>query len=501
AEARERAEAEARKRAEEAAQKRAEEEARKRAEEAARKRAEEAARKRAEEAAKQHAEEQARRKAEQEAERRAKAEAARQKAEAEARERAEAEARKRAEEEAQKRAEEAAKQHAEEQARRKAEQEAERRAKAEAARQKAEAEARERAEAEARKRAEEEAASRSRSRMEEQQKELRALAEELPEAQQVYIRALKQHRRFLDRARHQDRLELQNALDMVARIMASVRRSGSALVSLLKIRKYGAFDHTHALNVAVLTVAFGHYLQQDDRILRILGLAGLLHDIGKVRLPVSLLEKPARLTPGQVAMVRTHPAEGKAMVRALAAGLEHQAASNANISILVKDLHTVARIVGEHHERTDGSGYPAGARQEALHPLTPLISVAEVFDALTSEQPYSKPRPTPAAMTALYQLRGKQLRADTVERFIKFMGIYPVGSLVRLSNRHHGVVVNVDPARPLLPLVKVVFDERMRSIPLYYADLAAPRPDQHDLRIADHLDHHALKVDVAGLMG
>jgi HD-GYP domain-containing protein (c-di-GMP phosphodiesterase class II) len=231
---------------------------------------------------------------------------------------------------------------------------------------------------------------------------------------------------------------------LVDDVIASAARNPDALIALSKLRRHDAYTFSHGVNVSVLAVAFGWALDLGPEELKDLGLAGLFHDVGKTGVPDAILNKPGRLTPVEFDRIKMHPNLGRRLLTGR--GLSE----------------TVLRAVAEHHEKFDGTGYPLGLAGDAVHPWGRILGVADVFDALTSRRSYKEGMLPSKALGVLYGMRGKGFQAGLVERFIKFLGPYPVGSFVQLVSGEYGFVRGSNPARPLFPEVLVAFDTTMR---------------------------------------
>jgi len=258
-----------------------------------------------------------------------------------------------------------------------------------------------------------------------------------------------------------------------------VLRNRDALTSLGKLRCRDEYTYTHCVNVSVLAMAFGDYLGLPQGELMGLGQAGLLHDLGKARIAESILNKPGRLTDEEFEAIRKHPLEGYFLVK------EHQ--------LGVK----LIRGMLEHHEKYDGRGYPRGLSGEQIHPYARIIALADVFDALTSQRAYKKAMTTNQAMTLMFGMRGKDFFPSLVDSFIKSLGIYPVGSMVRLNTGEIGFVTISNPEQPLFPTVKICFDASFRSRMTVEADLSVAGPSNGGSRItiAECLDPRDFKID------
>jgi putative nucleotidyltransferase with HDIG domain len=194
------------------------------------------------------------------------------------------------------------------------------------------------------------------------------------------------------------------------------------------------------VNVSVLTMSQARGLGIDGSLLREFGLAALMHDIGKVKTPIDILNKPDKLDDREFAVMKRHTIDGAQILRK------------------TPDISVLAPVVAfEHHLRLDGSGYPEVYRS-SLNLCTMLCSIADVFDAMRSQRKYQKAMPTDRILEVLKQKDGKLFDPNLVRRFVQLIGIYPVGNLVRLDTGETAVVVQVHAPDPHRPQVRVLFD-------------------------------------------
>lgn len=235
------------------------------------------------------------------------------------------------------------------------------------------------------------------------------------------------------------------AREHIEAVMDGVSANSQAATSLTLIRRDG-YLATHSVNVCILSTAFATFLGLDPVQVRDVSTAALFHDIGKMLIDPTILEKPGKLAWREFNVIRQHPGLGKLLLEGK--GLPDK----------------VGQAIVEHHERADGSGYPRAVKNGNICIEARIIALADVFDAMTGERPY-KPSVAPdMALRALYRQRAQAFHSEDVERFIKFLGVYPVGSVVRLDNGCRAVVVGVDPVRPLEPTVRLMFDANMRPV-------------------------------------
>ncbi len=248
------------------------------------------------------------------------------------------------------------------------------------------------------------------------------------------------HQQMLD-ARNGRSLDTPAARESVEVITESIMRNPNALVWLSALKQRDEYTFLHSLSVCILSISLGRHLGLPREILLELGFGAFLHDIGKMHIPDSVLNKPGRLTAQEMALMRQHPEFGIEIVE----GSERIPESSRN-------------VIYSHHERLDGSGYTQGVAGGQIHPLTHIVSVCDTYDAIISQRPYKKASSPVNATAALFRARGRFFEPDLVDQFIRCIGIYPVGSLVELSSGEVGVVVATNEER-LRPRVMVVLDE------------------------------------------
>ncbi|KHK02690.1 HD-GYP domain-containing protein [Desulfovibrio sp. TomC] len=301
------------------------------------------------------------------------------------------------------------------------------------------------------------------------------LAQELATAQVVYRDCLGIARELLGDAEARRAMDIARPAALVDEVISSAVRNPDALLALCKLRCHDAYTFTHGVNVSVLAVAFGTSLGIGAQGLKELGLAGLFHDLGKTGVADVILNKPGRLTPDEFHQVKSHPGLGRDL-------LEGRGLPEA-----------VLRGVAEHHEKWGGAGYPSGLAGEDVHAWARIIGVADVFDALTSKRAYKNAMLPTRALGVLYGMRERDYPPGLVERFIKFMGPYPVGSFVRLDSGEYAFVRGANPGRPLFPELLLAFDTAMRPVPPRV--LAASSEPAGPWAIAEALDSAAFGID------
>ncbi|HHP0404372.1 TPA: cyclic di-GMP phosphodiesterase, partial [Pseudomonas aeruginosa] len=255
-------------------------------------------------------------------------------------------------------------------------------------------------------------------------------------------------------ARMGQAIDTAHASDLVDEISASVLRHPNALVSLVRLKTSDEYTYMHSVAVCALMIALARQLELSDPLVHEAGLAGLLHDIGKMAVPDPILNKPGKLTEQEFGLVRRHPQNGARML------LDCR-----QVSALVVD------VCLHHHERINGTGYPFGLAQEQISLLARMGAVCDVYDAITSDRPYKKGWNAAEAIRRMAEWNG-HFDPQVFRAFVKAVGIYPVGALVRLESGRLGVVLEQHGRSLLTPRVKVFFSARSKvPIPQQVVDL------------------------------
>lgn len=219
------------------------------------------------------------------------------------------------------------------------------------------------------------------------------------------------------------------------------------LINIADIKMYDDYTFHHSLSVAIMAIAIGMELGFNNTMLKELGLAGLLHDIGKVAVPIEIITKPGRLTKEEFDIVKMHPVH---------------AANHFKERHLVND-NIFNGIVG-HHEKLDGSGYPNNLKGDQIHPYARILAVADVYDALTSNRPYRVPNPPNEAIEFVMGGMGSHFDEKVIKAFLRKVAPYPAGAKVQLSNGEVAYVMKNYPDQPLRPLVAVEHSEKLYDL-------------------------------------
>lgn len=286
-----------------------------------------------------------------------------------------------------------------------------------------------------------------------------SMDDELGRASKIVLTSKQAVSSMFQEARMGKAVNTENAMPLVEEIAASVMRNPGALIGLARLKTADDYTYMHSVAVCALMISLSRHLGLDDETTRQAGLAGLLHDIGKMAVPPEILNKPGKLTDDEFVSVREHPAAGLRMLE-----------EAVGISAIVRD------VCIHHHEKMDGTGYPHRLQGDAISRYARMGAVCDVYDAITSNRPYKQGWCPAESLRRMAEWTPDHLDPVVFQAFVKSIGIYPVGTLVRLESGRLGVVVELQPGKSLLlPKVRVFFSTKsMVYIKPLLLDLSAP---------------------------
>lgn len=285
-----------------------------------------------------------------------------------------------------------------------------------------------------------------------------SMREELKEAASICVQSKQAVISMFNEARLGKAVDAEEAENLVEEISASVTRNPGALISLARLKTADDYTYMHSVAVCALMVALAKQIKLSDAHVRAAGLAGLLHDLGKAMIPMSVLNKPGKLTDAEFDIVKSHPVRGWEMLKE---------ANAVEASVLDACLH--------HHEKVDGTGYPDKLKGDQISVIAKMTAICDVYDAITSDRPYKRGWDPSESIRRMAEWTSDHFDARLFQAFVKSIGIYPVGSLVRLNSGRIGVVTEQGKQSLTAPVVRVFFSTKSDlRIPPEDLDLGAP---------------------------
>ncbi len=250
------------------------------------------------------------------------------------------------------------------------------------------------------------------------------LKDEAARARRLHAEANKMARLVLDDIRLGQKIQIDRVEPLVDNMVESVFRHQDALLPMARLKNIDDYTFEHSVGVSALLIAFGRTLKLPKETIREIALGGLLHDIGKAHVPEAILNKPGKLTDDEFAKMKSHVKASLHLVHG------------------VPGIGSATRqVVAEHHERIDGSGYPNRLAGKAISQYGQMAAIVDVYDAITSDKVYCRGMPPTQALKKLLEWSKHHFDPQLVQTFIRAIGIYPTGTLVRLESNRMGVVV------------------------------------------------------------
>lgn len=268
-------------------------------------------------------------------------------------------------------------------------------------------------------------------------------------------------------------IEMEKVEPLVGRIVDSIFTQQDALLPLARLKQHDNYTFQHSVSVCALMTAFARTLEVPHETIREIAVGALLHDVGKARVPDEILNKPGKLTDAEFDRMKSHVVQSKIILQA-----------TPGISPIALD------VAAQHHERFDGTGYPNKLKGEQISLYGRMGAIVDVYDAITSNRVYHKGMPPTEALRKLLDWSANHFEPRLVKAFIRSVGIYPTGALVRLESKRLAVVQAQHADKPMQPTVKVIFHTAGHYL----------RPEDVDLRrsqdrIVGHEDFAAWNID------
>nr|MBL8409866.1 HD-GYP domain-containing protein [Dechloromonas sp.] len=283
-----------------------------------------------------------------------------------------------------------------------------------------------------------------------------ALKDEVARARRLHGEANKIVRNMMDDIRLGQQIQVERVEPLVEGMVDSIFRNQDALLPLARLKNHDDYTFEHSVSVCALLVAFGRGMKLSREVIKEIAIGGLLHDVGKAKIPDSILNKPAKLTDDEFARMQGHVAQGVVLLQA-----------TPGISKIALE------VTGQHHERFDGTGYPRKLAGEKISLYGQMAAIVDVYDAISSERVYHKGMSPTQALKKLLEWSEHHFDPKLVQAFIRAIGIYPTGTLVQLDSKRLGVVIEQNEGNLLEPVVRVFYHGGQRHyIPPEIVDLA-----------------------------
>ncbi len=291
------------------------------------------------------------------------------------------------------------------------------------------------------------------------------LEQELSTASKLYQATKSIQERIIASIKQKEQLKVAEIIPTTDAIVTSIFRNQDALSCLSRINDKGSYLMGHSTNVAILMTIFAKHLAIAKPIIEQLALGAFLHDIGKILLPTELLTTTKLIADSEQKLLNSHVKLGMKVLEA-----------TPSIS------HIAVKIVNEHHERLDGSGFPLGLKAKQLDLYSRMIAIVDRYDAMVSGRPNKKPMFPINAFKALVNEAPDKLDEELIEKFIQSIGIYPVGTLVKLNSGKIGLISKINNKKPLHPHVKIFYNARLsQAVAIEEIDLSRSKyKDQID---------------------
>ncbi|AOY76061.1 HD-GYP domain-containing protein [Clostridium formicaceticum] len=270
---------------------------------------------------------------------------------------------------------------------------------------------------------------------------------QIQETKKVYKQTFAQLSREFETFKSSDRLDKKMVADIAKNLVVSISNNQQVYMSIQGIRNKDVYTYLHSIDVSIFMILFGKSLQLEASEMVDAAIAGMLHDIGKMKIPDRILLKPKKLLPEEMEIMKKHTIYGYDILK------NHLGYSE-----------IIARVAKEHHERMDKGGYPNAVGWEKLHLFSKMVAICDIYDAITAQRIYKKPMLPHKAIEYLMTVAGIHLERELVRKFIYNIAVYPLGTKVLLNTGEKGIVININKGFPLRPMVKTTDTNKIRNL-------------------------------------
>ncbi|WOD09500.1 HD-GYP domain-containing protein [Pseudomonas sp. NyZ704] len=304
---------------------------------------------------------------------------------------------------------------------------------------------------------------------------------EMDQASPVWHTAREESLRLLEAVRLGHELDVKAVEAVVRECVDSILRNPAAMLWLARIKNSDHYTAEHSLRVAILAIALGRELGLPNYQLEQIGVCGMLHDVGKIKVPSAILNKPGSLTAEELRIMQSHAIEGRRLLM-----------SNQQVTPATVD------VAYSHHERLDGKGYPRGLNASRIPYFAKIIAVVDAYDAINSDRVYSKGKSSLESLRILFDATNSHFDEEIVGHFIRLIGIYPPGEIVELNTGEVGIIIGCSPASKLKPKILRVLDANKKLCKEIVIDLATTTTDANGKPCRVHEVHSsgAFGIDI-----
>lgn len=302
---------------------------------------------------------------------------------------------------------------------------------------------------------------------------------ELNRAREIRSEARKTIQNIMEDIRFGKQISTEKVSPVVDRMIESIFRNQDALITLSRIKDKDEYTYMHSVSVGALMISFGKYLGLDITQLREIGIGSILHDVGKVIVPQVILNKEDKLTEDELNIIKRHAEYSRKLLE--------QSEGMTELSIT---------IAAQHHERIDGTGYPLQLKGDEIAFFSKALAIVDVYDAMTSKRCYQEKSSPTSVLKKLFEWSEYHYDRVLVQKFIRCVGIYPVGTMVQLNNGLVGVVIKHGENNLLDPVIRVVYNPQNGGylrVP-YEIDLAHESESDDRVRIDSYVSAEKMKI-------
>jgi len=286
---------------------------------------------------------------------------------------------------------------------------------------------------------------------------------QLDKVSDVYVESIKIIRQVLQDIRGGKMFSSDAVKHVASNIAELTRKNRSVLSSVTKLKRYDDYTFQHSMNVSIYAASLAAHLGMNQRQIESIANAGLMHDVGKMLVPIEVLNKPGKLSNHEFSVVKNHVQYGYDFLK------------KENVP------DEMLRLVYEHHERYDGSGYPNKLKDKDISIEGKIGAVVDIYDAITSDRVYHKGMEASSALKLMFKWADSHINKKVFEFFIKNIGIYPVGSLVLMNSHELGLVGRTNLNRPTEPIVLIFMNKRGEKLPIKAVDLSKTASNFHKI--------------------